>query len=233
MSKANRQRVVTSEVVRSRPIDVAVATVGRMSEHAPTSEVVFVREDDPRCQELEGLGYTVTGYSWGANLRLDETSDVTALIERVVRVTRNGITIREVGVEDLGLVVALESRTADDYPVTFATNHLAPTLDLLIELLAEGARAWGAFTGDEVIAVTLLKSRGERWNSEFTSVLSQFRGRGIGSAVKAASLVALFNDGHRWFSTGGAETNGASLGANLALGYVLEPRWRTYVKNLV
>ena len=204
-----------------------------MSEHAPTSDVVFVREDDPRCQELEDLGYTVTGYSWGANLRLEETSDVTPLIERVSKVTRDGYSFRELGVEDLGVVAALERRTADDYPVTLATNHLAPTLEVLIDLLAAGARAWGVFTGDELIAVTLAKSRGERWNSEFTSVLSQFRGRGIGSAVKAASLVALFNDGHRWFSTGGAESNSASLGANLALGYVLEPRWRTYVKIVV
>ena len=150
----------------------------------------------------------------------------------MTKATRDGFTFRELGVEDLGFVVALELRTADDYPVTPATNHVAPTLDVLIQLLAEGARAWGAFTGDELIGVTLLKSRGERWNSEFTSVLPRFRGRGIGSAVKAASLVALFNDGHRWFSTGGAESNSASLGANLALGYVLEPRWRTYVKSL-
>ena len=204
----------------------------RMSEHSPTRDVVFVQEDDPRCQELEELGYSITGYSWGANLRLDETSDVTTLIERVNKATRDGFSIRELDVEDLELVVALERRTADDYPVTLATNHVAPTLDMLIELLADGARAWGAFSGDELIAVTLAKSRGERWNSEFTSVLSQFRGRGIGSAVKSASVVALFNEGHRWFSTGGAESNGASLGANLALGYVLEPRWRTYVMNL-
>lgn len=203
-----------------------------MSDPAPSSDVVFVREDDPRCHDLEELGYAITGYSWGANLRLDETSDVTKLNERVVNVTRVRFTIRELDVEDLALVVALEGRTADDYPVTLATNHVAPALEALLELQAGGARAWGTFIGDELIAVTLLKPRGERWNTEFTSVLSEFRSRGIGSAVKAASLVALFNEGHRWFSTGGAESNGASLGANLALGYVLEPRWRTYVKDL-
>jgi GNAT superfamily N-acetyltransferase len=207
-------------------------TFRRVPDHSPEGEVVFVREDDPRCRELEELGFTVTGYSWGANLRLDETCDLTRLNERVANVAQDGFTIRELHVADLALVVELERRTADDYPVTLATNHVAPSLETLIDLLAAGARAWGAFTGDELIAVTLAKSRGERWNSEFTSVLSQFRGRGIGSAVKAASLVALFNDGHRWFSTGGAESNSASLGANLALGYVLEPRWRTYVKSL-
>lgn len=35
------------------------------------SDVVFVREDDPCCTELETEGYEVAGYSWGANLRFD------------------------------------------------------------------------------------------------------------------------------------------------------------------
>jgi hypothetical protein len=34
------------------------------------SDVVFVREDDPRCTELETEGYEVDGYSWGANRTL-------------------------------------------------------------------------------------------------------------------------------------------------------------------
>jgi glycerate kinase len=59
-------------------------------------------------------------------------------------------------------------------------------------------------------------------------VLDGYRGRGIGQAVKAASVLALHADGVRVFGTGGAALNDASLGANLALGYVIEERWRSY-----
>jgi hypothetical protein len=62
----------------------------------------------------------------------------------------------------------------------------------------------------------------------FTSVLAAYRRRGIGQAVKAQSILALYADGVRLFGTGGAALNDASLGANLALGYIVEERWRSY-----
>lgn len=52
-----------------------------MSDHAPTSQVVFVREDDPSCQVFEQHGHTITGQSWAANFRLAETSGLTTNIE--------------------------------------------------------------------------------------------------------------------------------------------------------
>jgi len=59
------------------------------------SDVVLVREDGPGCTELETEGYEVVDYSWGANLRFDDSSDLAMFDERVRRVRNEGFNIRE------------------------------------------------------------------------------------------------------------------------------------------
>lgn len=53
------------------------------------------------------------------------------------------------------------------------------------------------------------------------------RGLGLGSAVKAASVVALAAEGHCYFCTGGSADNAASLAANRSVGYVVDEEWLT------
>jgi GNAT superfamily N-acetyltransferase len=122
----------------------------------------------------------------------------------------------------------VELANANDYPESAATHHEIPTLEHLVGMIHAGVRFWGVFLEGRLVAVTSLDRKGQRWNTKFTSVLAEYRGRGLGAAVKAASISALFNEGVRWFSTGGAASNEASLGANRTPGYVLEPTWRTY-----
>jgi len=195
------------------------------------SDVIIVREDDPRCTELETEGYEVVGYSWGANLRLDNSSDLAIIDERVGRVRNEGFTIRELSPDDLAGVGEVEFANVSDYPQFAATRHEMPTLEHLNDMIHAGVRFWGVLLEGKLVAVTSLERKGNRWNTKFPSVLAEHRGRGIGVAVKAASISTLFNEGARWFSTGGAAANEASLGANRALGYVLEPTWRTYSKT--
>jgi GNAT superfamily N-acetyltransferase len=192
------------------------------------SDEVIVREDDPRCTELETEGYEVIGYSWGANLRFDDSSDLTLFDERVRRVRNEGFTIRELSSNELSGIAEVEFANVSDYPQSAATRHEMPTLVHLNDMIHAGVRFWGVLLKGRLVAVTSLERLGQRWNTKFTSVLAEYRGRGIGVAVKAASISTLFNEGERWFSTGGAASNEASLGANKALGYVLEPAWRTY-----
>jgi|SRR5664280_992842 len=192
------------------------------------SDVVLVREDDPRCAELETEGYEVVGYSWGANLRFDVSSDLAIFDERVRRVRNEGFNIRELASDDLGKVAEVELANANDYPESAATHHEMPTIEHLVGMIHGGVRFWGVFLEGRLVAVTSLERKDKRWNTKFTSVLAEYRGRGLGAAVKAASISTLFNEGVRWFSTGGAASNEASLGANRTLGYVLEPTWRTY-----
>jgi hypothetical protein len=47
--------------------------------------------------------------------------------------------------------------------------------------------------------------------------------------VKAASILALVDDGVTTFGTGDAAANEASLQANRALGYAIEEQWRSYL----
>ena len=192
------------------------------------SDVVFVREDDPRCTELETEGYEVVGYSWGANLRFDDSSDLAMFDERVRRVRNEGFNIRELSTVDLEKVGEVEFANVNDYPQSAAARHELRTLEHLVGMVHAGVRFWDVSLEGRLVAVTSLERKDQRWNTKFTSVLAGYRGRGLGAAVKAASISTLFNEGVRWFSTGGAASNEASLGANRTPGYVLEPTWQTY-----
>jgi GNAT superfamily N-acetyltransferase len=178
-----------------------------------------IRADDPRCAVLEADGYTVVGESWAARLRDPDP----ARLEQAVR-GAEGVVVRELGVECAPAVLEVETANEPDYPYTPATHRVVGSLETIRELWTNG-RVFGAFVGDRLVAVTHIRSDGE---TEFTSVLDGYRGRGIGQAVKAASILALLEDGVRVFGTGGAAVNDASLGANLALGYVVDERWRSY-----
>lgn len=95
------------------------------------SGVVFVREVDPRCAELETEGYAV-GYSWGANLRFDDLSDLAMFYERVRRVRNEGFNMRELASDDLGKVGEVDFSNANDYPESAVTHHEMPTIELLV-----------------------------------------------------------------------------------------------------
>lgn len=178
-----------------------------------------LRNDDPRCAELEAAGYRLVGESWAARLR---DPDPAFLKQAVLRSA--GVTVRELGPESADAWHALELANEKDYPYTPATHRVVQPVEELTELWSTG-RVFSALDGERLVGATYIGLDGE---TGFTSVLAGYRGRGIGQAVKAASILALYADGVRVFGTGGAALNGASLGANLALGYVIEERWRSY-----
>lgn len=178
-----------------------------------------LRDDDPRCAVLEAAGYRVVGESWAARLRDPDP----ALLEAAV-LRAEGVTVGELGPEYADAWHALETANEKDYPYTPATHRVVQPVEELAALWTTG-RVFGALDGERLVGATYISLEGE---TGFTSVLEGYRGRGIGQAVKAASLLALLDAAIRVFGTGGAALNGASLGANLALGYVIEERWRSY-----
>ena len=89
---------------------------------------------------------------------------------------------------DLALVFETEFANANDYPQTAATRHEMPTHENLAGMMHAGVRFWGVFLEGRLVAVTSLERKGQRWNTKFTSVLAEYRGRGLGAAVKAASI---------------------------------------------
>ncbi|GAA0933621.1 hypothetical protein GCM10009554_18990 [Kribbella koreensis] len=186
--------------------------------------VEVVRDDDPRCAELEAAGYQLVGESWAARLRDPDPS----ILEQVV-LRAAGVTVRELDRSSAAAWHELETANEKDYPYTPATHRVVQPVDELAELWTTG-RVFGAFDGERLVGATYISLQDDppRGETGFTSVLDGYRGRGIGQAVKAASILALAADGVRVFGTGGAALNEASLGANLALGYVIEERWRSY-----
>ncbi|TIH33871.1 GNAT family N-acetyltransferase [Subtercola vilae] len=184
-----------------------------------------VKTDSPDRPELEAAGWVVIARSWGARLETDNRSieRLAILIDRVNAIA----TIRELGPTDAGAVLALDRETADDYPGDVATSHSAltpaqasPTID---------HRGWGAFARDRrLVAMTFVESGSHGAETHFTVVHRGWRGRGLGTAVKAASVIALVDAGHRIFRTGGSMDNPASIAANRAVGYELDEEWLTF-----
>ncbi len=184
----------------------------------------IVQDTDPRCAELEAAGYRVVGESWAAHLT-DPDRDL--LETAVSRATASGLTVRELGAESAEALHKLEQLNAPDYPYTPATEHVVGELAKTQALWPEH-RVFGAFDGSRLVGATVIRPHEGSGDTKFTSVLAQYRRRGVGQAVKAASILAFLDIGIKRFSTGGAAANDGSLGANEALGYVVDERWRSY-----
>ena len=188
-------------------------------------DIEIVRDDDPRIASLEAAGYRVVGESWAARLR---DPDRELLASAVLRASAAGLVVRELDSSYAEALFELETANEKDYPYTPATSRVVGDLARIEALWADGYRVFGAFDGPLLVAATVIVAKPDRAETMFTSVLGDYRGRGIGQAVKAASILAFLGDGVQVFGTGGAGVNEASLGANRALGYVLEERWRSY-----
>ena len=184
----------------------------------------ILQEGDPRCAELEAAGYRVVAESWAVRLH---DPDRELLDSAVRRATAGGLTIRELGPESAKALHALEKTNQPDYPDTPATHREVGDLAGVLALWSTH-RVFGAFDGSRLVAATVIRAHDGFGDTAFTSVLSTYRRRGVGQAVKAASILAFLDIGITRFSTGGAATNEASLRANEALGYTLTERWRTY-----
>ncbi|WP_371406409.1 GNAT family N-acetyltransferase [Kribbella sp. NBC_00662] len=184
----------------------------------------IVRDDDPRCAELEAAGYRVVAESWAVRL-FDPDRE---LLETAVRrATAGGLTIRELGPESAEVLHNLEKTNEPDYPYTPATHRVVGEL-ADVRALWPAYRVFGAFDGNRLVGATVIRQKDGFGDTYFTSVLATHRRRGVGQAVKAASILAFLDIGITRFSTGGAAANQASLQANQSLGYQVTEQWRTY-----
>jgi GNAT superfamily N-acetyltransferase len=184
----------------------------------------IVRDDDPRCAELEAAGYRVVAESWAVRL-FDPDREL--LESAVRRATASGLVIRELGAESARLLHALEVANEADYPYTPATERVVGSLEKTAGLWPEH-RVFGAFDGSRLVGATVIRHHEGMGDTRFTSVLATYRRRGVAQAVKAASILAFLDLGVTRFASGGAAVNEASLQANKSLGYELAERWRTY-----
>lgn len=184
-----------------------------------------VRAGSDDAVALARAGWVVVARSWAAQLDVDGARRA-ALLERTARVAAIAA-VRELEADDAPEVLALDARTLGDYPGDVATRHEPLTPEAAIPTCAH--RGWGAFDADgRLVAVTFIVIEPEVVETDFTVVDAGWRGRGIGAAVKAASVMSLADEGRMRFRTGGDAGNAASVGANLALGYVVDEEWLTF-----
>lgn len=189
---------------------------------------IVLRSDDSRCQGLEASGWRVVATSWGA--RLTVSPELLARLPALVAcAAAAGFVVRELDVPDAPAVLQLDALTAADYPGGTATSH-EPLDEVTVRGLLARGRVFGAEYADALVGVTVTEDVGDRVETEFTVVHPDHRGRGIASAVKAASVLAHAAAGATLFGTGGASVNAASLAMNRAVGYELTETWHTYAR---
>jgi len=83
--------------------------------------------------------------------------------------------------------------------------------------------------GGRLVALTVVDvdAPGARAETDVTVVAPDHRSRGLGRAVKAASVLALLEAGIRTYRTGGSRDNAAIIAAGTALGYRIDEEWLT------
>ncbi|TNM67188.1 GNAT family N-acetyltransferase [Streptomyces sp. NP160] len=198
---------------------------------------VTVREDSALVVAgLQRAGYAVTGRSWGAQLDAEDV-DVDAAHRRVEAAAACGFVLRQLGSGDAAAAHRLVQECRADFPASPATPAPDLGLDEVTGFAAgPGRAAFGvtapAAQGRRLVAVTLLEvdDDGRSADTELTAVAADHRGRGLATALKALAVVVLLSRGVRTFRTGGAAVAEASLRANRALGYRLEPQWLTWTR---
>jgi RimJ/RimL family protein N-acetyltransferase len=186
-------------------------------------ETTVLRADDPRVAELIGAGWRTTARSWAAQLDADR-ADRAALRRFVERVAP--IVVQELGDDDLPAILALDAATVTDYPGSVATQHEALTESSAV--LSSTRRAFGAWSpSGDLVGTTYLDVDGDTVETAFTVIARDHRGRGIGTAVKAASVLALLDEDVVRFRTGGSADNPAIIAAGAAVGYLRDEEWVT------
>ncbi len=194
-------------------------------------DIQIIRADDPRVDDLEADGYRLVGESWGARLRFTESPDLTKLEQAVHRAEVSDITILELSANYATALYELELANNADYPFTPATFQAPPKREAISNLWESGKRIFGALDGDVLVAVVVGQVVDDTGNNDFASVLGTHRGRGLGTAVAAASIIAFATEGVRVFTAGGAAVNAASLGLVRSLGFQVEEQWRSYERE--
>ena len=195
------------------------------------SDIQIVRADDPRVADLEAVGYRLVGESWGARLRLSEPPDLTEVEQVVARAKEFGIAIQELTAEYANALYDLELANNADYPFAPATSQAPPDRDSIRGIWESGKRVFGALDNGMLVGAAVGEVVDGTGDIDFASVLRTHRGRGLGAAVAAASIVAFAKEGVRVFRVGGAGTNSASLGLVRSLGFQVEEQWRSYERD--
>lgn len=194
-------------------------------------EIEILNVLDPKCQELELLGYAIVGESWAAHLGLSDPLDLEEYLAKVSRLNSLGYRVESLPSEFADQVLELEVLNNPDYPYTPATAHAMPTSESIGALWKSGSWVFGAFKEDLLIGVGATSKRADELSIDFGSVRREHRGLGVGSAIASLAIMTHARIGERLFSTGGAAVNEASQSTVRNLGFVIDEHWRSYKRQ--
>ena len=196
------------------------------------AEIEILNVLDPRCQELEVLGYAIVGKSWAAHLKLRDPIDLERYSEKVSRLNSLGYRVETLPSRFTDQVFELEVLNNPDYPYTPATAHAMPTSESTGALWKPGSWVFGAFKEDLLIGVGATSKRADEVSIDFGSVRREYRGLGVGSAIASLAIITYVRLGERLFSTGGAAVNEASQSTVRSLGFVIDEQWQSYKRPI-
>lgn len=194
----------------------------------PREDYEIVRNNNPRCEELEKAGYTLVATSWGAHLDTDNNFDLENLKKRIENCKTSVYKLEMLGAGHTQQILDLEILNNPYYPQTPATAHRMPTIESTRALFKPNSWTFGAFKNDELVGVCATSKRSDRTEIDFGSVHPDHRGFGVGIGVAAYALSTLIEFGEHKFGTGGAEVNSASRTTVQKLGFNVDEIWNTY-----
>lgn len=196
----------------------------------PREDYEIVRNDNPKCEELEKAGYTLVATSWGAHLDTENNFDIENLKKRIANCESNGYKLEMLGAGYAQKILDLEILNNPYYPQTPATAHDMPTIETTRALFKPNSWTFGAFKNDELVGVCATSKRSDKTEIDFGSVHPEHRGYGVGIGVAAYAIFTLIELGEHKFGTGGAEVNSASRTTVQKLGFSVDEIWNTYRK---
>ena len=190
--------------------------------------IEIVNSLDPKCADLEKLGYVIVGESWGAHMHLVEPLDLTVYELAINKAIENEFHVEVLSQEYVEQVLELEMANNADYPFTPATEQKMPTLESVSKLWSPSSWVFGAYKDDLLVGVGATSRDQRGVNIDFGSVRREYRGKGLGFAIASLGIVHHAHLGDRNFSTGGAAINEASKATVTKLGFAIDEIWRSY-----
>lgn len=191
-------------------------------------DLEILRNDNPRCAELESLGYALVGKSWGAHLTIDANYNMELLEKKVEKAIESNYSIQMLSAGFAEEMYELEILNNPDYPYTPATAQPLPTRAGTRALWSPNSWNFGALINQKLIAVCATSKRKNRTELDFGSVHPDHRGKGVGVGVTAFAILELHLLGENSFSTGGAQINSSSKAIVEALGFLIDEIWHSY-----
>ena len=216
--------------------------VQELSPHKPRKFRAFTREDfGDSLSFAKSRGYKETMKTWESRLDL-QSFDLESWDEEIKRVEESGVVLKRLTeiprdeARDRALH-EFENRLGADVP---GPDPFTPiTYEFFVKRVLENPRLFQdafilAMADDKFIGMSALwKSEGNQdLYTGLTGVDGGYRRRGIALAMKLKSFEAAKRDGHPIIKTWNEQNNRGMLSINERLGFVKQPPWLNFEKEL-